>query len=65
MEKGYKPLSHPDGRCFTELASWESPEPPVLGAGGELGAFGRSGVGWLRVIVCGWVPQSLERHVEL
>lgn len=55
MEKGYKFLFYLDGWCFMEFVSWESFEFLVLGVGGEFGVFGRSGVGWLCVIVCGWV----------
>ena len=44
-----------------ELESWE-PKLPVLKVGREAGAFFRQARGGL--VVCGWVPRSLERHVE-
>ncbi|XP_008587249.1 PREDICTED: protein kinase C epsilon type-like [Galeopterus variegatus] len=43
---------------------WESPEPLVLKVGRRPASFRRRVVGWLCVTVCGWVPPSLERHVE-
>nr|XP_020758864.1 protein kinase C epsilon type [Odocoileus virginianus texanus] len=39
-----------------------NPKLPVLKVGGEAGAFFRQARGGL--VVCGWVPRSLERHVE-
>ena len=39
-----------------------NPKLPVLKVGREAGAFFRQARGGL--VVCGWVPRSLERHVE-
>lgn len=64
LARGSGPLSPPDNGCYRALASWGSPQPLVLKVGREPGAFRRRVVGWLCVIVCGWVPPSLERHVE-
>lgn len=56
------PLQH--SWCSRELASWESPEPPVLEGWREPGAFHRCEVGWQYVTVCGWVLLPLELHVK-
>lgn len=68
MERGYSPLPAlcTVGRGYCRgLASWESPGPLVLKVDRGPGAFRRRVVGWFGAIVCGWVPPSLERHVEL
>lgn len=60
------PALCPPGRVYCSgLASWESPRLLVLKVDIGPGAFRRRVVGWFRAIVCGWVPPSLERHVEL
>lgn len=38
-----------------------NPKLPVLKVGGEAGSFRQARGG---LVVCGWVPPSLERHVE-